>query len=152
MATHLTKSMPSSLSVFSLSPSRALVQTASLPTHTPLLLAPISAPHIQEGLLSITAWVRLACAISMKVHCNRTINYMEASVPNEWYQRFYATQKTVIKHQQKPSWDLKESSWKMISWAEILPSISTAVYACSKKIHEQGCDMCGFSLQMRQFF
>ena len=43
------------------------MKTASLPITTPCSLAPISAPHIQNGRLSSTAWVRPAWAISIQV-------------------------------------------------------------------------------------
>lgn len=64
--THLTRSMPSKASD---SEAGSLVTTASLATHTPCSLAPISAPQSQEGLLSTTAWVFGTCSISMYVHC-----------------------------------------------------------------------------------
>ena len=47
------------------------VQTASFPIHTPWSLAPISAPHIQAGLLRMTAWVCSTWGIWMYVHCRQ---------------------------------------------------------------------------------
>lgn len=47
------------------------VQTASFPMQTPWSLAPISAPHIQAGLLRTTAWVRSTWGIWMYVHCKQ---------------------------------------------------------------------------------
>lgn len=66
--TYRTRSMPSRASS-ELTVSR--VQTASLPIQTPWSLAPISAPHIQAGLLRITAWVCSSCGIWMYVHCKQ---------------------------------------------------------------------------------
>lgn len=66
--TYRTRSMPSRASS-ALTVSR--VQTASLPIQTPWSLAPISAPHIQAGLLRITAWVYSSCGIWMYVHCKQ---------------------------------------------------------------------------------
>lgn len=66
--THRTRSMPSrASSVFTVS----RVQTASLPIQTPWSLAPISAPHIQAGLLRTTPCVYSACGIWMYVHCKQ---------------------------------------------------------------------------------
>lgn len=59
---HLSRSMPSRASP---SPTGSLVHTASLPMQTPCSLAPISAPHSQEGRLRITAWVFDTCSTSM---------------------------------------------------------------------------------------
>jgi hypothetical protein len=47
------------------------VKTASLPIATPCSLAPISAPHIHQGWLSRTAWVRGTWSISLHVHRTR---------------------------------------------------------------------------------
>ena len=66
--THRTRSMPISFSVLS-SSDCSRVQMASFPTQTPCSLAPISAPHIQAGQLSTTAWVEAAWSIVMYVHC-----------------------------------------------------------------------------------
>lgn len=65
-AAHRTKSMPSRASP---GVRGSLVHTASFPIQTPWSLAPISAPHIQAGLLRMTAWVCSTWGIWMKVHC-----------------------------------------------------------------------------------
>lgn len=62
---HLSRSMPSRASP---SPTCSFVHTASLPMQTPCSLAPISAPHSQEGRLRITACVFDTCSTSMYVH------------------------------------------------------------------------------------
>ena len=54
-----------------------VVNTASLPIATPCWLAPISAPHIQNGRLSSTPWVRSTCGISIQVQ--RTLAAGECS-------------------------------------------------------------------------
>ena len=58
------------------SDSGSLVKTASLPMTTPCSLAPISAPHIQKGRLSRTAWVRATWGTSIPVQ--------RSEVPASW--------------------------------------------------------------------
>lgn len=67
---YLARSCPSSLSSRSLGPF-SLVHTGAMAMETPWSLAPISAPHIQAGLLRITAWVFLTWSTSMYVHFNK---------------------------------------------------------------------------------
>jgi hypothetical protein len=49
----------------------SVVNTASLSIATRCSLAPISAPHIQNGRLMATAWVSRAWGIS--IHVQRTV-------------------------------------------------------------------------------
>ncbi len=46
----------------------------SLPITTPCSFAPISAPQIQNGRQSNTAWVRRTCGIVMYVHLRRELD------------------------------------------------------------------------------
>lgn len=92
---YLARSCPSSLSSRSLGPF-SLVHTGAMATETPWSFAPISAPHIQAGLLKITAWVFLTWSTSMYVHFNkrklkhwlnelwRSVHYMQTSFCNDF--------------------------------------------------------------------
>lgn len=92
---YLARSCPSSLSSRSLGPF-SLVHTGAMAMETPWSLAPISAPHIQAGLLRITAWVFLTWSTSMYVHFNkrklkhwlnelwRSVHYMQTSFCNDF--------------------------------------------------------------------
>lgn len=63
----------------------ALVNTASLPMATPCSLAPISAPQIQYGLASNTAWVRGTWGISMCVALSTSVGCSAAGMSaNSW--------------------------------------------------------------------
>ena len=64
---NLTRSVPSNFFSKSSGPFNR-VHTGAVPMATPFSFAPISAPHIQAGLLNITACVWGTCSISMYVH------------------------------------------------------------------------------------
>lgn len=78
---YLARSCPSSLSSRSLGPF-SLVHTGAMTTETPWSLAPISAPHIQAGLLRTTAWVFLTWSTSMYVHFNKKKLYNHINLMN----------------------------------------------------------------------
>ena len=64
VVSYRTKSIPSKAGCKS-EADWALFQTASFPMQTPCSLAPISAPHIHEGLLRTTSYVSLTWSMSM---------------------------------------------------------------------------------------
>lgn len=87
---YLARSCPSSLSSRSLGPF-SLVHTGAMAMETPWSLAPISAPHIQAGLLRITAWVFLTWSTSMYVHFNKR-------KLKHWLHELFSVQYITCKH------------------------------------------------------